>query len=167
MSFMNLSVAWRRSDHSHFDERRAARTERTAHASGVGSSGIISSDFVNPVPPMLVDVSITGSGARFILPKAGVPVPEIAPADATHVSSLPLMRAFSSFLVFIWFLLICKCMFLLLELGILLWLVHRSISWSLRAHRLYCLLLFDLFIIPAYVNACVCKCMRCDMQCLF
>ena len=49
---------------------------------------------MDPVPPMLVGVSITGSGARFVLPRAGVPVPEIAPADATHVSSLPLTEGF-------------------------------------------------------------------------
>ena len=49
---------------------------------------------MDPVPPMLVGVSITGSGARFALPRVGVPVPEIAPADATHVSFLPLTEGF-------------------------------------------------------------------------
>ena len=27
--------------------------------------------------------------------------------------------------------------------------------------------LFDLFVVPICVNACVYECMRCDMQCLF
>ena len=49
-----------------------------AHASGVGSDSIISGDFVNPIPPMLVGLSITGSGTRFLLPRAGVPLPEMA-----------------------------------------------------------------------------------------
>ena len=32
------------------------------------------------------------------------------------------------------------------------------------AHRVYCLLLlFNLFIVPVYVNACVYECMRCDL----
>ena len=46
------------------------------------------------VPLMLVGVSITGSGARFILPRAGMSVPEIAPTDATHVRFLPLIEGF-------------------------------------------------------------------------
>ena len=49
---------------------------------------------MDPVPPMLVGVSIMGSGARFFLPRTGVPIPKIAPADATHVSSLPLIEGF-------------------------------------------------------------------------
>ena len=49
---------------------------------------------MDPVPPMLVGVSITGSGAHLTLPRAGTPVPEIAPADATHVSFLPMIEGF-------------------------------------------------------------------------
>ena len=52
---------------------------------------------MNPMPRMLVGVSIIRSGARFILPRVGVPVPEIAPADATHVSSLSLIEGFPFF----------------------------------------------------------------------
>ena len=49
-----------------------------AYASGVGSGSIISGDFVNPMPPMLVGLLITGSGIRFLLPRAGVPLPDMA-----------------------------------------------------------------------------------------
>ena len=50
-----------------------------AHASGVGSGSIISGDFVNPVPPMLVGLLITGSGTHFLLLRVGVPLPKIVP----------------------------------------------------------------------------------------
>ena len=40
---------------------------------------IISGDFVNLVPPILVGLLITGLGTRFLLPKAGVPLAEMAP----------------------------------------------------------------------------------------
>ena len=49
---------------------------------------------MDPVTPILMGMSITGSGTHFVLPRAGVSVPEIAPADATHVSSLPLTEGF-------------------------------------------------------------------------
>ena len=119
---------------------------------------------------MLVGVSITRSGARFILPRAGVPVPEIAPADATHVSSLPLIEGFSSlFFRFI----IC-----LISLALQV-LVSSAWTWytaMVSAHEYFMEFtsaqnvlssLFDLFTIPICVNACVYGCMRCDMQCLF
>ena len=50
-----------------------------AYASGAGSGSIISGDFVNPVPPMLVGLLITGSGTHFLFPRAGVPLPEMVP----------------------------------------------------------------------------------------
>ena len=65
-----------------------------AHASGVGSGGIISGDFVNPMPSMLVRLLITRSGTCFLLPMAGMPLLEIAPTNATHVSFLPLIEGF-------------------------------------------------------------------------
>ena len=122
------------------------------------------------VPLMLVGVSITGSRARFILPRAGVPMPEIALADATHVGSLPLIEGFLfRFIVCLSdFFLFCRCLFLLLRLGILPWSAHRSILWSSRAHRAYCLLLYLIyFFVPVCANACVYECMRYDMECLF
>ena len=68
-----------------------------AHGSIVGSDSIISGDFVNPVPPMLVGLSIRGLGTCFLLPQAGMPLPKIAPTDATHVSPLPLIKGFPFF----------------------------------------------------------------------
>ena len=55
------------------------RQRVTTYASGVGSDSIISGDFMNPVPPMLVGLLIMGSGTRFLLPRAGMPLPEMAP----------------------------------------------------------------------------------------
>ena len=43
---------------------------------------------------MLMGLSITGSGTHFLLPRADMPLLEIAPAYATHVSFLPLIKGF-------------------------------------------------------------------------
>ena len=55
---------------------------------------LVVSSLVNLVSPMLVGLSITGIGTCFLLPRVGMPLPEIAPADATHVSFLPLIEGF-------------------------------------------------------------------------
>ena len=49
---------------------------------------------MDPVTPILMGMSITGSGTHFVLPRAGVSAPKIAHADATHVSLLPLFEGF-------------------------------------------------------------------------
>ena len=49
---------------------------------------------MDPMPSILVGLLITGLRTHFILPRVGVPVLEIAPTDATHVSSLPMTEGF-------------------------------------------------------------------------
>ena len=49
----------RRSDSSCLDEESIPKTEGTANASGVASSGIILGDFVSTVPLMLYGLLIT------------------------------------------------------------------------------------------------------------
>ena len=90
----------KRSSSSRFDEESIPRTEGMAHASGMLSSGAILSDLVNTVPPMLYGLSIIGARTRFSLPRADIPLLDVAPADTTYVSLLTLFGVFSFFDLF-------------------------------------------------------------------
>ena len=61
-----------------------------AHASGVGSGSSILGDLVITAPPMMQGLSIRGVGVCFSLPRIGIPLSDVFPADATHVSPLNL-----------------------------------------------------------------------------
>ena len=65
-----------------------------AHASGVASSGTILGDLVSTMPPILYGLSITGTGTHFPLPRAGTPLLDMDPVDATYVSLLTLFGCF-------------------------------------------------------------------------
>ena len=70
------------------------RIEGIAHTSSVASSGTILSDLMSTVPPMLYGLSIMGTGTRFTLPRAGMPLSDVDPIDTTHVSLLTLLGFF-------------------------------------------------------------------------
>ena len=65
-----------------------------AYTSGVASSGTILSDLVSTVPPMLYGLLITSTGTRLPLPRAGTPLSDVDPVDATHVNLLTLFGFF-------------------------------------------------------------------------
>ena len=88
----------KRSGSSRFDTKSIPRTEEMAHASGVASSSTILGDLMSTMPPLLYGLSITGTGTRFPLPRAGMPLSDVDPADATHVSLLTLFGFFFFFL---------------------------------------------------------------------
>ena len=133
---------------SHLNKESIPRTKGTTHASGVASSGAILGDLVNTVPPMLYGLLIigTGTGTRFFLPRAGTPLSDVDPMDATHVSLLTLLGFFSLFVCYL-IPLLCRYLFLLLSLGVLPRSVHRNILWSLLARRAY-VLFYWLLIVP-------------------
>ena len=51
------------------------------------------------VPLILYGLSITGAGTRFPLPRAGIPLSDVDPMDATHVSLLTLFELFLLYLL--------------------------------------------------------------------
>ena len=110
------------------------------HASGVASSSAIFGDLVNMVPPMLHELSITGVGMRFSLPRTDTHLSDVAPVDTTHGRLLILFGIFPFFDFFYYLTsLLCRCLFLLLGVGILLRLELRSTLWSLLVHKAYVL----------------------------
>ena len=113
----------RRSGSSHFDEESIPRTEGT---SGVASTSTILSDLVSTIPLILYGLLIIGIGTHLPMPRAGMPLLDVDPADATHVS-LSTLFEFSSFFIYYLILLLCRCLFLLLSLGILLRSMYMSI----------------------------------------
>ena len=64
---------------------RISRTEGMARASSV-ASGTILGDFVGAVPLILYGLLIVGTRTCFSLPRAGMPLLDVDPANATHVS---------------------------------------------------------------------------------
>ena len=80
----------RRSDPSYFDDGSIPRTEETTHASSMGFGSTILGDLVSTVPPILYGLSVRGAGVCFSLPRTGVPLLDVFPTDATHVSPLTL-----------------------------------------------------------------------------
>ena len=84
----------KRSGSSHFNEENGPRTERIAHASGVGFGGTILGDFMNTAPPMLYGLSIIGAETCFPLSRAGTTLSNMDHANTTHVSLLTLLELF-------------------------------------------------------------------------
>ena len=77
-----------------------SRTEGITHTSGV-PSGIILYDLVSIVSSMLYGLSIIGTWTCFPLPRAGMPLSDVDPTDATHVSLSILFGIFSFFNLFV------------------------------------------------------------------
>ena len=76
------------------DKESIPKTEGIAYTSIIASSGTILGDLVSTVPPMLYGLSITGTGTRFSLPRAGMPLLDVDPTDATHINLLTLFGFF-------------------------------------------------------------------------
>ena len=112
---------------SRFNVESIPKTEGIAYTSIIASSGTILGDLVSTVPPMLYGLSITGTGTRFSLPRAGMPLLDVDPTDATHINLLTL---------FGFFLFLC----LLSNLYTLQVLVSTAQSWytaAISAHKYF------------------------------
>ena len=60
------------------------------HVSSVGFGSTILSDLIITAPPMMQGLLVRGAGVRFSLPRTSIPLSNVFPADATHVSPLTL-----------------------------------------------------------------------------
>ena len=76
----------RKLDPSYFANGSVSRTKGMTYANSVGSGSTILGDLVIRTPPVMQGLSVRGAGVRFSLPRTSIPLSNVFPADATHVS---------------------------------------------------------------------------------